>query len=223
VDSLYVYLGSIARTLNSAGLDVALDTTRETSWAKLAESLRTSSKKGLSPTDQLFEIFMKPFDGKATLTLPTSNGAQSESMIINTRTIIGQPMFGTEHKLTLPSALTSDLGLFQQQKFATVEEVKSYLDWILSLHIAHRLLKSEHSSRATIRCQDPRLTIVSKESRKGATSLREITVQLYDGKLKIAASAVDTPPENGNGEQSHTWNGTDNDASLREVVKNWVG
>jgi mediator of RNA polymerase II transcription subunit 17 len=223
VDSLYDYFGIVVRTLNSAGLHVVLDTTRETSWANLAESLRGSSSTGLSATDQLLEIFMKPFDGRAMLTLPTSTGAQAESLIIATRTIIGQPTFGTEHKLTLPSALTSDLGLFQQQKFATVDEVKSYIDWILSLHVAHRVLKSEYSSRASVKSHDPRVTIRSQDGKKGAASSRDIEVELQDGELKVITLTVDAPLETENAEQSYTWSGRDADVSLTEVVKKWVG
>jgi mediator of RNA polymerase II transcription subunit 17 len=223
VDSLHDYLGIVTGTLKSAGLDAVLDTTRETSWAKLAESLKASSNTGLSATDQLLEIFIKPFDGQATLTLPTSIGAQSESLIIVTRTIIGQPTFGTEHKLTLPSALSSDLGLPQQHKFATVDEVKSYLDWILSLHLAHRLLRSEYSSRASVKSLDPRLTIKYPEGKKGAVTSRDINVELNDGKLKVNTLAVDAPLETENVGQSFTWSGTDGDGSLMDVIKNWVG
>lgn len=223
VDSLHVYLASVAKTLRSAGLDVTLDTTRETSWAKLAESLQASSKKGVSATDQLFEIFMKPFGGTATLTLPTPNGTQPEILNIVTRTIIGQPTFGTEHRLALPSSLSSDLGLFQQQKFATVEELKSYLDWILSLHVAHRLLKNDYSSRAQTRSQDARLSIRSKDVKKGAPSSRDIRVEFNDGELTVAKLAIDAPPDSEDAEQSHTWVGKDDSTSLREVVKSWVG
>ena len=223
VDSLYAYLASVAQTLLSAGLDVTLDTTRETSWAKLVGSLEASSKKGLSATDQLFEIFMKPFDGTATLALPTSHSAQSEILSIATRTIIGQPTFGTEHRLTLPSTLSSDLGLFHQQKFATVEEIKSYLDWILSLHIAHRLLKNDYSSRAQARSQDARLSIQIKDAKKGAPSYKDIKIEFNDGVLKVAKLAVDAPPKSEDAEQSHTWSGKQDSTSLREVIKSWVG
>lgn len=223
VDSLHVYLASVARTLRSAGLDVTLDTTRETSWAKLAESLEVSSKKGLSATDQLFEIFMKPFGGTATLVLPVSNGAQPETLSIVTRTIIGQPTFGTEHRLTLPPTLSSDLGLFQQQKFTTVEELKSYLDWILSLHIAHRLLKNDYSSRAQTMSQDARLSIRIKDAKKGDPSSRDIRIDFNDGELKAAKLVVDAQPESEDAEHSHIWVGKDDSSSLREVIKNWVG
>ncbi|KAJ5056969.1 subunit 17 of mediator complex-domain-containing protein [Bipolaris maydis] len=223
VDSLHAYLGSVAKTLRSAGLDVTLETTRENSWAALVGSLEASSKKGISATDQLFEIFMKPFGGTATLTLPTSNGAQSETLNIMTRTIIGQPTFGTEHRLSLPSTLSSDLGLFQQQKFATVEELKSYLDWILSLHVAHRLLKNDYSSRAQTRSQDARLSIRTKDAKKGVASTKDIRIEFNDGELKIAKFAADAPEESEDSEQSHTWAGTDESTSLKEVVKSWVG
>jgi mediator of RNA polymerase II transcription subunit 17 len=224
VDSLYVYLGLVAKTLNNAGLDASLETTRETSWANLVESLKTTPKKGLSATDQLLDIFMKPFDGKATLILPTPNGAQPESLIVVTRTIIGQPTFGTEHKLTLPSTLSSDLGLFQQHRFTSVEELKSYLDWILSLHIAHRLLKSEYASRSQTRTQDPRLSIRgSKEAKKGTKSTKDIKVDFNDGELKVTVLGIDATSEAEDGEQSHTWTETDGSASLKDVIKDWVG
>lgn len=223
VDSLHIYLAFAARTLRSAGLDVTLDTTRETSWAKLAESLEASSKKGLSATDQLFEIFMKPFGGTATLALPMSTGAQPETLNIVTRTIIGQPTFGTEHRLTLPPTLSSDLGLFQQQKFAIVEELKSYLDWIISLHIAHRLLKNDYSSRAQTVGQDARLSIRIKDAKKGDPSSRDIRIDFNDGELKAAKLVIDAPPESEDAEHSHTWVGKDHGTSLREVIKNWVG
>lgn len=223
VDSLHAYLGFVAKTLRSAGLDVTLETTRENSWAALVGSLEASSKKGISATDQLFEIFMKPFGGTATLTLPTSNGAQSETLSIVTRTIIGQPTFGTEHRLNLPSTLSSDLGLFQQQKFATVEELKSYLDWILSLHVAHRLLKNDYSSRAQTRSQDARLSIRTKDAKKGVASSKDIRIEFNDGELKVARFSADAPEDSEDSEQSHTWVGTDNSTSLKEVVKSWVG
>jgi mediator of RNA polymerase II transcription subunit 17 len=223
VDSLYVYLDLVAKTLNSAGLDATLETTRETSWANLVEGLKTTSKKGLSATDQLLEIFMKPFDGRATLTLPTANGAQSEDLIVVTRTIIGQPTFGTEHKLTLPSTLSSDIGLSQQHKFASVVELKSYIDWILSLHIAHRLLKSEYASRAQTRTQDPRLSIRSKDTKKSANSTKDIRVYFNEGELKVTALAVDARPESEDSEQSHSWSGADGSTSLKEVIQGWVG
>ncbi|KAF1842510.1 mediator of RNA polymerase II transcription subunit 17 [Cucurbitaria berberidis CBS 394.84] len=221
VGSLHVYLETVARTLNSAGLDVTLTTTLETSWAKLTESLKESSKKGLSATDQLLDVFMKPFDGRATLTLPSWSG-QSESMTIATRTIVGQPTFGTEHKLTMPSSLTSDLGLFQELKFSVVEEVKSYIDWILTLQIAHRLVKSEYSSRVVIKTHGQRVTIVSRGTKKGSTASKDISVEVQHGELKVTATAVNPQEGAEDSERVHTWNGQKEAISLKEVVKSWV-
>lgn len=223
VDSLYVYLEVITKTLNSAGLSTTLDTNRETSWTKLAQSLTETSKKGISATDHLLDIFTKPFDGKASLTLPALSAAQSEKLTIATRTVIGQPTFGTEHQLTLPSSVTTDLGLLKQLKFSSVEELKSYVDWILSLHITHRVLKSEHSSRAIVKGNDPRITIVSMGSKKGAKVSKDVAVELREGSLTITATAVNTQQETGDTEQTHIWNGQDGATSLREIVKSWVG
>jgi mediator of RNA polymerase II transcription subunit 17 len=191
VDSLYEYLAKVAKTLAGAGLGVQLETTREVSWARLADSLKTSPKKGLSAADQLLEIFAKPFDGRATLALTSVSGAQPEVLAVSTRTVIGQPIFGTEHKLTLSSSLATDLGLFQQIKFPSVEEITSYLDWILSLHIAHRQLKSDFSPHTFIKGNDARITIRSKDTKKGSTIDQDVTIELHNGELGATATAAD--------------------------------
>ncbi|CAO2647728.1 Nn.00g086500.m01.CDS01 [Neocucurbitaria sp. VM-36] len=222
VDCLYVYLEHLARTLNSAGLNVILNTTRETSWANLTNNLKEPSTTGLTATDRLFEILLKPFDGKATLTLPSLSGAQSDSLAIATQTIVGQPTFGTEHKLNLPSTLTSDLGVFQQLKFSSVEEVTSYVDWILSLHIAHRLLKSEYSSRVIIKSDEPRITIVSKGNKKDSTTSKDISVELQERELKVTAMAVNPQEVAGEARRVQAWSGQTGAVSFEETIKSWV-
>lgn len=222
VDSLYRYLETVTATLNSAGLDVVLETAREHSWAKFAGDLMPS-RKGLSATDQLLEIFMKPFNGKATISLPTFSGAQAEKLTILTRTFIGQPTFGTEHKLTLPSTFTTEMGLVQEHKLPSVQEVKLYLDWVLSMHIVHRLLKGEYVSRALIKIHEPKVTIVNKTGKKGPTTSRDISVALQHGSLIVKATILGLHQADGEAEQTHSWHATTKDVSLREVVKGWVG
>ncbi|OAL43246.1 hypothetical protein IQ07DRAFT_593234 [Pyrenochaeta sp. DS3sAY3a] len=222
VDSLYLYLEKVTSTLHSAGLDIALETTRETSWANLAETFKTPSKKDLSATDQLLGIFTRPFDGKATLALPNANATQPDTLTIDTRTIIGQPTFGTEHKLNLPVSLTSDLGLFPQLKFSSVDELKSYLDWLLSLHIAHRLLKNDFAARALIKDNEPRITILGKGSKKGSsTASKDVSVELEDGELRVTVSSSEQQGP-GDVEQTQTWSGKEEVGSLKEVVQAWV-
>lgn len=223
VDSLYSYLTTTTKTLESAGLCLQLVTTREVSWARLAESFQNAPRKELSATDQLLDIFSKPFEGRATLSLPTSNSAQPELLTISTRTVIGQPTFGTEHKLTLPSALAADLGLFQQQKFSTAEELTPYLDWVISLHIAHRQLMSDFSTRAIIKGNDARITIRSKDAKKATTADKDISVELQDGKLRVTATAADAEEMSEGTEQSCTWTGQEDEISLSVTVKSWVG
>jgi mediator of RNA polymerase II transcription subunit 17 len=220
VDALYNYFETIARVLGSAGLSVRVETTREVSWARLAESLKTFSMKEMSATDQLLEIFSKPFHGRATLTL---EGTQPEVLIISTRTTIGQPTFGTEHKLTLPSSLVADLGLFQELKFSSVEETTSYLDWVMSLHIAHRQLKSDFSPRTVIKGNDARVTIRNKEGKKGSTVDQDIMVELQNGELKVTATATNLQEATEDGEQAHIWKGQENEMSLKDRIKSWVG
>ncbi|KAF2025283.1 hypothetical protein EK21DRAFT_76859 [Setomelanomma holmii] len=223
VDSLHGYLETVVRTLSSAGVDVELQTTREIAWAKLAESHKSPSTRGLSATDQLLEIFLKPFEGSATLKFPCPTAGKVEELTLSTRTVIGQPTFGTEHKLTLPSSLTVDLGLFQQVKFNSVDELTSYLDWTLALHIVHRYLKEEFSSRAVIKGNEPIITIGSKIGKKGPGNGRDITVELADGALKVIAATADLQDAVAEAHQLHTWTGKESSITLKEQVKSWVG
>jgi mediator of RNA polymerase II transcription subunit 17 len=190
---------------------------------KLGDDLKASSKRGLSATDQLLDIFSRPFDGKATLTLPAFAGAQSDSITIVTRTVIGQPTFGTEHKLVLPLSLATDLGLFQQSKFPTVDDVTSYLDWIMSLHLTHRLLKTEYASRTLIKGKDARVTIASKGDKKGSATTKDISIELQNGHLTAIAMTHGSQQGSEDAQQVQTWNGQSGQASLQDQVKGWVG
>ncbi|CBX99790.1 hypothetical protein LEMA_P073790.1 [Plenodomus lingam JN3] len=224
VDSLYVYLETLKRTLDSAGLEMGLETTREVSWAKAAESLKTP-KVGLSTSDQLLEIFNKPFDGKASIVLPTASGAPSEILSVVTRTVLAQPIFGTEHKLTLPASLTAELGLSQTIKFSSVDELTSYLDWILSSHIVHRIIKGEYSSRAVIKDEDTNVTILGQVSKKGSSaSKKDVSIEVCDGSLKMKVTNLDcSSGSEGNAETSHSWDGSDDSTALKELLRSCVG
>ena len=223
VDSLFGYLEAIAKTLESAGMAVQLDTTREVSWARLAESLQMSSKESTSATDRLLDIFLKPFDGKAVLSLLSLSGAQPEEIEISTRTLIGQPTFGTEHRLTLPPSLVAELGLFRQLKFSAVEDAISYLEWVLSLHVARRLLKHAFAPRATIKGKDSRVTIQSRGTKKAPAADYDIMVELQDGKLEVSAFHVNSKTPAEDGSQSQVWTGQDVETSLLDTIKSWVG
>jgi mediator of RNA polymerase II transcription subunit 17 len=223
VNSLYNYLENTAKTLGRAGLGVQVETTREVSWAKLAGSLQNAPEKGLSATDQLLDIFSKPFDGRATLILPSPGGMQPEVLTMFTRTLIGQPTFGTEHKLALSAPLATELGLFQQMKFTTVPETISYLDWVLSLHIAHRQLKSDFSDRVAARANDARITIGNKIGKKESLVQQDIQVELENSELKLTVTATDAAEGTQPAEQSYTWKGQDGEMSIKEKVASWVG
>lgn len=221
VDSLYTYFEQVAKTLIGAGLNVTLETTREISWAKLADELKVP-KKGLSATDQLLEILMKPFDGKATITLPTLSSTQAETLTVASRTIIGQPTFGTEHKVILPLLLSSEMGLVQQHKFPSADEVKAYVDWIFSVHIVHRLLKDAYQSRALIKVHEPKITIIGKGGKKGSAASKDISIAFEDGSLTVTATALNSQQGAGEAVQSHTWSGEAEDVPFLEVVRGWV-
>ncbi|KAF2791477.1 hypothetical protein K505DRAFT_280651 [Melanomma pulvis-pyrius CBS 109.77] len=223
VDSLQAYLARVASVLNSAGLRVSLQTTRETTWVSLTNLIAESTKKDLSATDQLLEVFTKPFDGLATLSLP-SNELQPEKITIATRTYIGAPTFGAEHKVTLPPSLVSVLSLSQDQKrefkFPTTEEVTSYLDWVLSLDLSHTLLTKEYGRRAVIMSKDPHISVICKEGKERVQ--KDVSIQLADGKLSVTVGS-NIPPENVYAEQSCTWDGTKGEPALKDKLKSWVG
>ncbi|KAF2632414.1 hypothetical protein BU25DRAFT_487915 [Macroventuria anomochaeta] len=216
VDSLFIYLNTVSSTLRSAGFETPLETSREESWTKLRDTLGKSTKKDLSATDQLLDIFTKPFTGKATLTLPSSQGSQIEQLTIAIRTVIGAPTFGTEYKLALPSSLATDLGLSTENKFQSTTDVTSYLDWILSLHVAHRVLKNEYANRAAAKGNEARVTIASKGSKNGVSVKRDISVELRGGLLALHLSQESS-------QETHSWSGKGEDVSLKEQVKSWVG
>lgn len=219
VDSLFTYLNTVCSTLRSAGLVAPLETSREESWVNLRDSLAKSSRKDLSATDQLLEIFTKPFTGKADMTLPSSPGSQTEQLTIAIRTVIGAPTFGTEYKITLPSSLATDIGLSTENKFQSTADVTSYLDWLLSLHVAHRVLKNEYANRAAVKGHEARVTIASKGSKKGSGTKRDILVELREGLLSLHLTSTDAQEA---AQETHSWSGKEDNVQLKEQVKSWV-
>lgn len=220
VDWLFTYLSTVSNTLRSAGLETPLETSREESFTKLRDSLEKPLNKDLSATDQLLEMFTKPYTGKAILTLPSILGSQTEQLTIAIRTVIGAPTFGTEYKLTLPSSVATDLGLSTDNKFQSTADVVAYLDWVLSLHIAHRVLKNDYANRAAPRGSEARVTITSqssKSSKKGLPAKRNITVELRQGLLALRLSDSQEASQ-----ESHSWSGDEDDVSLKEKVQSWV-
>jgi mediator of RNA polymerase II transcription subunit 17 len=157
------------------------------------------------------------------LTLPSLNGAQAESLVVTTRTIVGAPTYGTEHKVTFPASLTADLGLFQQSKHSTVKEVQSHLDMILSLHLAHRQLKSNFAPKTVIKDREANITILSKESIKGPKGDRDIEVLLKEGQLTVIATPTDSKKATEDEQDLYVWDGNTGHASLEEKIASWVG
>lgn len=220
VDSLFSYLSTVCGTFRSAGLEAPLETYREESWINLRDSLGKPSRKDLSATDQLLEIFTKPLTGKSVLTLPSSPGSQTEQLIIAIRTVIGAPVFGTEYKLTLPPSLATDLGLSTENKFQSATDVTSYLDWALSLYVAHRVLKKEYADRAAVKAHEARVTIASKSSKKGTAAKRDISVELKGGLLSLHLLSSNAQELS---QESQSWPGKEHDMPLKEQVNSWVG
>jgi mediator of RNA polymerase II transcription subunit 17, fungi type len=226
VDSLHAHLHATIKTIKSAGLDMRLEASRESLWVRLAETIKNLENTDISAIDQLLQAFVKAFDASATIALPLS-GAQSESIVVATRTYIGPPVFGSEHKLTLSPTLAKVLDLEPDQsrqfKFSSTQDVISYLDWILALYIAHNYLVDEFPGRSSTRSEDPRLTIISKGNSKGKVREDEIAIELSKGVLEVTAT-INTHLSTGATTQLHTWNGAAQaQPSLKDKVKSWIG
>lgn len=227
VDSLHAHLSATANTLKNAGLEVTLEATREVTWEKLTDTLKDIDTKNLSATDQLLATFIRPFEGRASISLPSSGGTTlPETVVIGTRTYIGPPHFGTEQKITLPPSLLKVLNLehdsHQQLKFASTEEVKEYLDWILSLDISHTLLSEEYKGRSVIKSTEPIISVISKGSKNGLVKEDDVEIALEKAELKATATALDQLAT-GVAVESFAWNGTPRQSSLKEKVKSWLG
>lgn len=215
VDTLYTYLRTVAQSLSSAGFDIRLETARESSWAELSSVLLTP-KAGLSSTDQLLEALLKPLEGKAEMTIPTVAGSQSETLSVVTTTIMGQPLFGTEYRLSLPASLSSELGLASELTFPSVEEVTSHLDWTLSLQIAHKFIRGTFASHKAQKSHQPVVKIGLKVVKKEPTVSKLVSVDMREGCLEVKAGAS---LDQMNGLQSCKWTGDNGQPSLVDWIK----
>ncbi|KAF2000020.1 hypothetical protein P154DRAFT_620433 [Amniculicola lignicola CBS 123094] len=217
--SLHKYLGKTAQSLKSARLNVVLECSTETTWEKLSTVI--DSSRTLAPMDQLLETFRKPFEGKATMTLPSSKGSTRDRLTIETRTLMGTPMYGTEFKVTLPLSLVTVLELAPDQKrefkFPTVEEAIYYLDWVIALDISHTLLVREYGDRVTTAPESSIVTIAAKE---GKSVKRDINVEILEGILHLSSRTLsdgsDSRPVTCSWKDSKT-------ESFRAKVKSLVG
>ncbi|KAL5423521.1 hypothetical protein PMIN07_010007 [Paraphaeosphaeria minitans] len=224
VDSLYAYLRAVTNTLKSAGMDVILEATRELNWEKLTTTIKEAKAKDLTATDQLLASLIRPFEGGATLSLPSSSEGSPENITIGTRTYIGPPHFGTEHKITLPPSLIQLLNLEhdpqRQLKFSSTEEVKSYLDWIISLDISQTLLFKEFGARSVIKSSEPCISVVSKSSKKSVIREDDLEITLDKASLKATATAHGQLAT-GASIESFTWNGSPGRQNLKDKVRSW--
>ncbi|KAF2865881.1 subunit 17 of mediator complex-domain-containing protein [Massariosphaeria phaeospora] len=224
VNSVSAYLAVLARTFSSAGIGCSLQVTGESSWKKLTTLIRESTRKDISAVDQLFEVFTKHLDGVVTLSLPSSSGAEPEVITIATRTYIGPPTFGAEHKVTIPPSMASVLNLSSDQKrdfkFSSSEGVTSYLDWILSLDLTHSLLLELYRGRATLQSKEPQITIGSKVGKRPID--KDVTIEVADGELRASLKHSSEHDSSGR-EGTFVWDGSNGQPTLQAMVKSWVG
>jgi mediator of RNA polymerase II transcription subunit 17 len=224
VNSIQRYLDRTAKLLQSVGLSTELQTSRETTWDELTDKVRKVQRTDVLAMDQVLEAFMKPFNGLASLSLPSLNGTNSEKITIATRTYMGPPTYGAEYKVTLPPSLAAVPRSAQDQtrdfKFPSAEEAISYVDWLLSLDLSHSLLVKEFGSKAQVRGRDPGVTITIKDGRKVVH--KDVAVELANGQLTVKVAFA---PLIGNtaSARDYTWSGTSDGPSFLEKVKEFVG
>jgi mediator of RNA polymerase II transcription subunit 17 len=191
----------------------------------LTNNVKESRIKHLSTLDQLLTTFTRAFDGAATVSLPSVGGAQTEQITVATRTFIGQPIFGTEHKISLPPSIVKVLDLEADQprefKFASTEDAQSYLDWLLSLDIAHSFISKAYAGRVYSTTHDPRVNILSKGTRKTFAKEDSVSVVLENGVLTVTAAA-NTYLATGTGGESFAWDGTTGKTALIDKVRSWI-
>jgi len=179
----------------------------------------------LPAIDQLLQSFTRPYDGIATLTLPSVNGAQPEEIIIATRTFVGQPTYGAEHKVTLPLSIIKilDIGPDQphQFKFSSTSEARSYIDWLLCLHIVHSHIAPEYAGRIFGSTSEPRVSILSKGSTKQFAKEDAVLVEMANAVLTVSAIA-NSHLDTGTAGESFAWDGSANKPSVLDQVRSWI-
>jgi len=226
VESLQVHLGALAKTLKSAGLDVNVEASCETSWEKMCDLVEGAPSDGVPAAAQLLNLFIRPLHGTASISLPSANGSPPETLSIVTRTYIGPPHFGTEHEVSLPPALYTLFNEQDQQsplKFSSTQEVRSYLGWIISIDVSQILLLREFPGRASIRSSDPQICILCKGSKKGLVKEGELEIELEEAELRATATISVGQLATGVERETFVWNGTFGQPPLKETVKRWFG
>jgi mediator of RNA polymerase II transcription subunit 17 len=225
VDALEEHLQGLVKSLESAGLRTSLHMSREMSWENVTKTITESPRKDLSLFDQILELFVKPLDGAATLTLPSSCAEPNpETLTIAVRTSFGPPTFGTGYKVTLSPSLAGVLDVTQSQwrdsRFASLDETTTYVDWLFSLDLSHTLLKNHYGQRAALRSKNPRVTISVRDGKK--TVKKDVAVSVANGTLTVAVGPAPLPEVIHGPVQSFSWAGGEGQSSLLEKVEEFL-
>lgn len=113
----------------------------------------TSSSTSNSTTDKLITALTGPLHTTVTITLPSSGtfsdtgDAKPQSLGLSIRTHLTPPTHGTAYTLTLPTPLSTLLFSSPTSKpltFPSFSELTSYLNFLLSMDIAHRVIAAEN-------------------------------------------------------------------------------
>jgi mediator of RNA polymerase II transcription subunit 17, fungi type len=158
--------------------------------------------------DQLLEFFNKPFESIATISLPSISSSRSDPtpnpdpnpnpnpstnlIKIEACTSLAPPLPGTVYKITLPPSLSALLHLHpaQNQKpleFRNQQEVREYIDWLLTMDIAHGLLGREFAKRGVVRGEDGAFSVKVMEKGK-VIGRSDVDVVVDVGEVKVAVA-----------------------------------
>lgn len=228
-NSIRRYASNTASVLRSAGLAFDTDMETELKLSTLVDSSRShmASSSPSSTTNDLITTLTGPLLTIATLSLPSSNTnkTQPESLRISITTRLSPPTFGTEYTLTLPFALSSLLfstdalpsSGSKRLTFTSFGELTSYLDFLLSVDVAHNIIVAENEGWRGVEGEAEVLRTVEVEE---ARRTRKVGLQLGEGRMVVYWRWMDQLEKHG----EVSWDGRRNGdvKGLREVLKEFI-
>ncbi|KAF2813798.1 uncharacterized protein BDZ99DRAFT_495421 [Mytilinidion resinicola] len=168
IQSVRDYLQHTKSILSSAGLNVSTKLTFDPKLSNLSATIKTSPTEIESSTDKLVNTLIRPQTTTASIRLPSSlrGATHQESLSIAIRTLVTQPIFGTEYTLTLPQAVAtaiySEVVTARTFTFTILADLTSYIDQLISLHLSNSVIAKSFSGWTPLK-ELPKLT---KQPRK---------------------------------------------------------
>ncbi|KAF2457853.1 subunit 17 of mediator complex-domain-containing protein [Lineolata rhizophorae] len=142
--SILQHMESLSKALNRAGMACKFAISTEYGLPDLSlPGLRRNTK--LSAGDKLIRSLRGPIFSLSSFSLPSSASVESKDITIAIRTHISAQSFGTEYALHVPASISKILRPDEDEStsspsrfmFTSGSEACEYLDFLLSLDVAH--------------------------------------------------------------------------------------